>query len=285
MVAKRRAFPSPKRSPDEQPVAKWRQRLHEVIFEAETPMGRAFDLTLLAMIVVSVVAVMLETVQGIGDIYRRAFFYTEWVLTILFTIEYVLRLLSVRRPSSYALSFYGLVDLLAILPTYMSFLLPGTQSLLVVRVLRLLRLFRLLKLTHFVDHGVLLGEALRASRFKIGVFLGWVLGLVTILGALMYLIEGPEHGFSSIPRSIYWAIITLTTVGYGVVTPQTTLGQIIAAGVMILGYCIIAVPTGIVSAELARGPVEEVTTTCCPSCSLEGHDLDATHCKFCGATL
>ena len=269
----------------DKPLSPWRRRLHEIIFEAETPAGHAFDFVLIAMIFLSVAAVMLETVQGIGDVYRRALFRIEWALTILFTIEYVLRLMSVKTPSRYARSFYGIVDLLAIVPTYLSFFLPGTQSFLVVRVLRLLRLFRLLKLTHFVNQGVFLGEALRASRYKIVVFLGWVLGLVTILGAMMYLIEGPEHGFTSIPRSIYWAIITLTTVGYGVVTPQTSLGQMMAAFVMILGYCIIAVPTGIVSAELARTPEGPVTTHCCPDCSREGHEVDAVHCKYCGSLL
>jgi len=268
----------------ERPEAHWRRQLHAVIFEAETPAGRAFDLALLWLILLSVVAVLLETIVSVrasnGPTLRRV----EWGFTLVFTIEYVLRLLCVKQPIRYARSFFGLVDLLAILPTYASLFLPGSQSLLVIRGLRLMRLFRILKLTHFVSEGNQLFWALRASRHKITVFLGWILGTVTILGALMYLIEGEESGFTSVPRGVYWAIVTLTTVGYGDITPQTTPGQILSAFVMILGYCIIAVPTGIVSAEIARAP-RRVTTEACTHCSREGHDADAEFCKFCGAKL
>jgi voltage-gated potassium channel len=265
---------------------KWRPRLHEVIFEADTRLGRAFDLILLWCIIISVLAVLLESVASIRERYGTPLRVAEWFFTILFTIEYVLRLMSVGRPARYAVSFFGVVDLLAIVPTYLSVLLPGAQTLLVIRALRLLRVFRILKLARFVEEARVLGQALRASRHKITVFFGTVLTLVVILGTLMYLIEGEAHGFNSIPRSIYWAIVTLTTVGYGDIAPETVLGQILASVVMILGYSIIAVPTGIVSVELSkvtRG--SRVSTQACPQCSAEGHDSDAVHCKYCGAKL
>ncbi len=262
----------------------WRAYLHEVIFEAETPLGRGFDILLLWMILLSVIAVMLETVASIRASHGALLRALEWGFTIAFTIEYVARLACVKRPYLYATSFFGVVDLLAIVPTYLSLMIPGSQSLLVIRALRLMRLFRILKLARFVREGNDLFLALRGSRRKIIVFLGWILGLVTILGSLMYVVEGAAGGFTSVPRGVYWAIVTLTTVGYGDITPQTTLGQMISAFVMILGYCIIAVPTGIVSAEMAK-EASPSTTAACPACSREGHDFNAAYCKFCGHVL
>jgi voltage-gated potassium channel len=209
----------------------------------------------------------------------------EWVFTLLFTIEYLVRLLCVGRPLRYALSFYGLVDLLAIIPTYLSLIIAGTQSLIVIRAIRLLRVFRVLKLAHFVGEARLLQAALRASLRKIIVFLGAVLTLVLIIGAMMYLVEGEEHGFSNIPESIYWAIVTMTTVGYGDIAPETLLGKILASLVMIMGYGIIAVPTGIVTVELVGARKTRVSTQACPECATEGHDWDAKYCKHCGAKM
>ena len=264
--------------------SRWRARLHEVIFEADTPAGRAFDVGLLVAIVVSVVAVMLESVPGIRREYGGALRAVEWTLTVAFTIEYALRLVAVDRPGRYARSFFGLADLLAVAPTYLALVLPEAQSLMVIRAIRLLRVFRILKLAHFLDEAQQLVLALRASRRKITVFLGGVVTIVVIMGALMYLVEGEEHGFTSIPTSMYWAVVTMTTVGYGDVAPKTPLGQLLAAVLMILGYAIIAVPTGIVSVELAKTG-RAVSRQACPACGAEGHDVDATHCKYCGAHL
>ena len=263
----------------------WRAQLHEIIFEADTRIGRLFDVVLLWCILLSVLAVLLESVHQIRDQYGLGLRIAEWAFTILFTVEYVLRLTCVGRPVRYAFSFFGLVDLLAIVPTYLSVLLPGAQSLLVIRALRLLRVFRILKLVQFVQEARILAQALRASRHKIVVFLGTVLTLVLILGTLMYLIEGEANGFDSIPRGIYWAIVTLTTVGYGDIAPSTVLGQMLASIAMILGYAIIAVPTGIVTVELSRASNKQISTQACPQCSAEGHDPDAKHCKYCGAKL
>ncbi|MFV2073298.1 MAG: ion transporter [Thermoanaerobaculales bacterium] len=262
-----------------------RQKLHEIIFEAETPAGKAFDVALMLVIVLSVVAVMLESTSAIQARYGPLLRTFEWVVTILFTIEYLLRLYCVGKPARYARSFFGIVDLLAILPTYLSVIIPGAQTLLVIRALRLLRVFRVLKLGHFVGEASELRAALRASARKIIVFLGAVLTVVVIVGSLMYLIEGEANGFTSIPVSIYWAIVTMTTVGYGDIAPQTALGKILASAVMILGYGIIAVPTGIVSVELAGVSRRRITTEACPECGAEGHDGDADFCKFCGAGL
>lgn len=267
------------------PLSPQRERLHEIIFEAETPAGKAFDVALLVVILISIVAVCLESVAAISDRYGPPLRALEWAITILFTVEYVLRLYSVRNPWRYALSFYGLVDLLSILPTYLSVFLPGSQSLLVIRALRLLRIFRILKLAHFVGEARMLRAALRASVRKITVFLGTILTIVVIVGALMYMIEGAEHGFSSIPQSIYWAIVTMTTVGYGDIAPQTVPGKIIASMVMIMGYAIIAVPTGIVTVELASSVKSSVRTDACPACGADGHAADANHCRYCGTRL
>jgi voltage-gated potassium channel len=273
-------------SATETPSAGWRARLHEIIFEADTSAGRLFDFALIWLILLSVATVILESVRHIREQYGDSLYALEWFFTLLFTVEYLMRLMSVRRPLRYATSFFGVVDLLAIIPTYLSIFVPGSQYLLVIRILRLLRVFRLLKLSEYVTEANTLRRALRASRRKISVFLSAVVLLVIIIGALMYVIEGEEHGFTSIPVSIYWAIVTLTTVGYGDLSPRTPFGQILASIVMIVGYGIIAVPTGIVSVELAQAARQQnVTTQSCPSCGAEGHDPDALCCKYCGANL
>jgi len=262
-----------------------RQRLHEIIFEANTLEGKNFDIALLCAIVLSVAAVMLESVTDIRREYEFWLRAAEWFFTILFTIEYVLRLYCVDRPLRYARSFYGIVDLLAIVPTYLSVLLPGAQSLLVVRALRLLRVFRVMKLAHFVGEARVRRRALRASMPKITVFLGAVITIVVIVGTVMYMVEGDQAGFTSIPLSIYWAIVTMTTVGYGDLAPVTVAGRTLAATLMILGYGIIAVPTGIVSVELSTAVRQLFRNEACPGCGAEGHDEDATHCKHCGTEL
>jgi len=271
----------------EPPATPRRARLHEIIFEAETRAGRLFDLALIWLILLSVATVILESVRFIREQYGELLYALEWFFTVLFTLEYLLRLLSVRRPLRYATSFFGVVDLLAIIPTYLSILVPGSQYLLVIRILRLLRVFRLFKLSEYVTEADTLRRALHASRRKISVFLSAVMLLVVIIGALMYVIEGEENGFTSIPVSIYWAIVTLTTVGYGDVSPRTAVGQMLASLVMIIGYGIIAVPTGIVSVELAHAAraQQEASAQSCPACEAGDHDFDAVYCKYCGATL
>ena len=265
-----------------------RRRLHTIIFEAETPIGKAFDVGLLLSILVSVVAVCLESVESVRDSHGELLIRIEWFLTAAFTVEYLLRLYCVARPLKYARSFFGVVDLLSILPTYLSLVFASAHSLLVIRALRLLRIFRVFKLGQFVRDADVLTRALAASRRKIMVFLGGVVVLVLILGTLMYMVEGEENGFTSIPESVYWAIVTLTTVGYGDIAPATVLGKFIASCVMIIGYAIIAVPTGIVSVEMHRAGREhsaEVSTQACPSCSVEGHHPRARHCDQCGTLL
>lgn len=263
----------------------WQQKLHEVIFEADTPAGKAFDVALIITILVSVFVVMLDSVESIRLRHGETLYYLEWFFTILFTIEYVLRLSCVGRPSLYARSFFGIVDLLAILPTYISVFTPSSRYLLVIRLLRVLRVFRVLKIVRFVQETQQLQRALIASRRKIFVFFFTVISAVVIFGSLMYVIEGSEGGFSSIPRSIYWAIVTLTTVGYGDIAPQTSIGQALAAVIMLLGYSIIAVPTGIVGVEMAREAKRGITTQSCPRCSYGAHDPDAVYCKICGMKL
>jgi voltage-gated potassium channel len=265
--------------------SRWRLKLHEIIFEADTPAGKWFDVLLILSILISVVMVMLDSVSAIQKTHGRILLLGEWFFTILFTIEYGLRLLSVGRPLAYATSFFGVVDLLAILPTYLSFIIPGAQYFLVIRILRVLRIFRIFKLVQYVGEAGLLIQALRASRRKMTVFLFTVLTLVTIFGSLIYLIEDPKDGFTSIPKSIYWSIVTLTTVGYGDISPQTNIGQLVAALIMITGYAIIAVPTGIVTVELSRAFKRKISTQACPECSAEGHDSDAKFCKYCGSRL
>jgi voltage-gated potassium channel len=263
-----------------------RARLHTVIFEADTPAGRAFDLSLLVAIFASVVVVMLESVASVRARAGAELRALEWAFTLLFTVEYLLRLFSVRRPLRYAVSVFGLIDLLAILPTYLSVLVPGAQSLLVVRLLRLLRIFRVLKLAEYLIESRTLAQAMRASRRKIEVFLLVVVTIVVIVGALMYVIEGEENGFTSIPLSIYWAVVTLTTVGYGDLAPVTTLGRMLSILLMLTGYGIIAVPTGIVTAELTRGSgLGPISSQACPSCGLGAHEHDAVYCRRCGTKL
>jgi len=264
--------------------AQWRDTLHAVIFEAETPAGKWFDILLIVSILASVCAVMLDSVSSINSRYGDLLNAVEWFFTIVFSIEYLLRLICVGRPLLYATSFFGIVDLLAIIPTYISLIIPGTKYLLVVRILRILRIFRVLKLVQYMGEALLLMKALRASSRKITVFLFTVLTLVVIFGSLMYLIEGAQNGFTSIPRSIYWAIVTLTTVGYGDISPRTSIGQLLAAFIMILGYSIIVVPTGIVTVELSQVSAKKATRSC-RECSAEGHDADAVFCKYCGAEL
>jgi voltage-gated potassium channel len=257
------------------------------MFEADTPAGKTFDVALLLAIVLSVLAVMLESVSSIRAAHGTSLLRLEWFLTLLFTVEYGLRLASVKQPLRYARSFFGIVDLLAILPTYLSMLLPGAQSLLVIRGLRLLRIFRVFKLGQFLGEASILQTALTRSRHKIAIFLGTILILVTILGAAMYLIEGGDHGFTSIPLAVYWAIVTMTTVGYGDVAPQTAAGKTLASIVMILGYSILAVPTGIVTAEIVESVQRDrqPTTRGCPHCTSEGHSLTARFCQDCGGEL
>lgn len=261
-----------------------RRQLHTIIFEADTPAGKAFDLVLLGAILLSVIVVMLESVEALSARYGFWFRLVEWVLTVLFTIEYVLRIYAVRQPWHYIRSFYGIIDFVAILPSYLSIFISGAQMLLVVRALRLLRVFRILKLVYFLAEARMLARALYASRGKISVFLFFVVLMVIIIGAIMYLVEGPQNpGFRNIPLSIYWAIVTLTTVGFGDITPQTGLGQFLSALVMILGYAVLAVPTGIVTLELVRD--QSTNTQACPNCGADGHDNNAVYCKFCGHVL
>jgi voltage-gated potassium channel len=263
----------------------FRSRLHQIIFEADTPAGKAFDVGLIGCILLSVLLVILESVAELRKTYGSAMVSAEWFFTIAFTIEYFFRLIAVRRPVYYATSFFGIVDLLAIVPTYLSVFVPGTQSLLVIRIFRLLRVFRIFKLAEYLGQAHVLTTALRASRPKIIVFLLAVSATVVTMGALMYLVEGDKSGFTSIPIGIYWAIVTMTTVGFGDITPKTPLGQALASLLMIVGYGIIAVPTGIVTTELARASFPPPTTQACPNCSAQGHDADAKFCKYCGSAL
>ena len=270
-----------------QPTDPWKETIHEIIFEADTPLGRLFDILLFAFILGSVLVVMLESMETMSDEVHRLFYILEWIFTIFFTIEYGLRLYSTYKPIKYATSVLGIIDLLAILPTYLSLFIVGTQSLMVIRALRLLRIFRVFKLGTYLRHGQLIVNSLRQSIPKITVFFLFVLVLVTIIGSIMYLIEsGPESGFTNIPKSIYWAIVTLTTVGYGDITPQTGVGQMLSAVVMMLGYCIIAIPTGIIAVDLYTSKVEgDISTMVCRYCADDDHDYKAVYCKTCGELL
>jgi voltage-gated potassium channel len=262
-----------------------RERLDQIISGTDTPAGRAFDVVLLWAILLSVFVVMLESVSGIRREYGVLLRAAEWFFTILFSVEYLLRLYSSPRPLRYARSFFGLVDLLAVAPTYLSLFVPGTQALIVIRGLRLLRVFRVLKLGQYLGEAHVLMSALRASRPKITVFLGGVLTTVLMAGSAMYLIEGEEHGFTSIPTAMYWAIVTMTTVGYGDIAPATVLGQTLASLLMILGYGVIAVPTGIVSAELVEAKRHPGHVQVCAACGISEHAPDAEHCRRCGVKL
>ena len=265
----------------------WRERWRQIIFEADTVPGKAFDVVLLALILASVLAVMLESVASVRAAAGAELRVAEWIFTVLFSAEYLARLVVVDRPLRYARSFFGLVDLLSILPSYLSLVLPGAESLLVIRAFRLLRVFRVFKLGRFLGEQNLLLTSLRMSRAKVLVFLATVLILDLIVGSAMYLIEGPESGFTSIPTAMYWAIVTMTTVGYGDIAPATPAGQILASILMILGYSIIAVPTGIITAgivEASRLP-DTITTRSCPHCTSEGHLPSARYCRDCGGQL
>ncbi|MCL6273101.1 ion transporter [Muricauda sp. 2012CJ35-5] len=270
----------------------WRNTIHEIIYEADTPLGKIFDIVLVFLIVLSVVLVMLESVKEIDANHHKLLLTLEWVVTIFFSLEYIARLISIRRPWKYVFSFYGIVDFVSTIPLYLSYILAGSQVLLAIRAFRLLRIFRILKLVKFLGEASQLKAALKASRAKIAVFIYVVLILSVMLGTAMYLIESDEAGFTSIPRSIYWTIVTLTTVGYGDIAPQTNLGQFFATVIMILGYGIIAVPTGIVTVEFSKhqkgkkgNHLVHTNTQACPSCTAEGHRDDATHCYNCGELL
>ena len=276
---------------DKKDFSPFRERLYEIIFEADTPKGKVFDIVLLLFIIGSVIVVMLETVPQLDEKYQTLFLILEWVFTVFFTVEYITRLYTVHSPKKYATSFYGIVDLLSIIPTYISFVLPGAQSFMVIRSLRLLRVFRIFKLGHFMVEGQIIIKALKESRNKIMVFLFFIMIMVTIFGSIMYLVEGTfgNPGFSSIPKSVYWAVVTLTTVGYGDISPQSGFGQFLASIIMILGYAVIAVPTGIVTSEFTKGykskKAKVVTSQVCSFCLKEGHADDADFCKFCGGSL
>lgn len=274
-----------KRYSEGEPLSPWRERLHEIIFEADTPTGKLFDTVLIFAITLSVIAVMLDSVEAIRYEYGFWLNWIEWGFTLLFLIEYIFRLISVRKPLLYATSFLGIVDLISILPSFIGIFYAGAETLLVIRVLRVLRVFRVFKLAEYLGEADALMQALRSSRRKIMVFLYTVFIFVVIFGSIMYLVEGEENGFTSIPRAVYWAIITLTTVGYGDIVPHTHLGQMIASTVMIMGYAIIAVPTGIYSTELAKVYRQKVTNNACPACGEDGHDSDAQYCKYCGGAL
>lgn len=272
-------------SENQQPKTKWRATLYRVIFEADTSAGKFFDIMLLVVILMSVVVVMLDSVGSIQQKYGGILSVLEWLFTILFTIEYLLRLICVNSQRRYAGSFFGVVDLLAVIPTYLSLFLPGSHFFMVIRVVRLLRIFQIFEFEQYVKEAKMLGIALRASRRKIVVFLLTVFTLVIILGSVLYVVEGPERGFTSIPRSIYWAIVTLTTVGYGDLSPKTNFGQTLAAIIMILGYSIIVVPTGFVTVEMTRTFERQQNKKECTRCKAVDHESDAEFCRHCGTKL
>ena len=261
-----------------------KDRLHEIIFEADTKKGKLFDVILLIAILISVFGVILSSVESIEKEYGHFLRFIEWLFTILFTIEYILRIYSIKKPFKYIFSFMGIIDFLSIIPTYLVFLYSPIHVLVDIRAIRLIRIFRVFKLSRYLRGANIMQIALKSSRPKIIVFLLSVILIVIILGTLMYIVEGQKNGFDNIPKSIYWSVVTLTTVGYGDVVPVTIIGKFLASIIMILGYGIIAVPTGIVSAAIAKS-VSKVTTQSCRVCSKEGHDLDAKHCKFCGSIL
>jgi voltage-gated potassium channel len=263
-----------------------RLKMYEIIFEADTKAGRIFDVVLLCLIIASVLIILVESMPPMKQRFGSELNIIEWIFTIIFTAEYAARVWAVPYKRKYIFSFFGIIDLVSVLPTYLGIFFAGAQSLMVIRILRLLRVFRIFKLSRFIGEGQNLTRAMKASQHKIIVFLLTVLTSVIIFGTLMYMIEGPANGFTSIPQSIYWAIVTMTTVGYGDIAPHTALGQTLASVIMILGYGIIAVPTGIVSAEMVQIKTrEKLTTQVCPHCLREGHDIDATFCKFCGGKL
>ena len=272
--------------PKEKGLLRWQMQLHELIYESETTAGKTFDIALLVFILTSIIVVMLDSVSALKARYGDLFFALEWFFTIVFTIEYVLRLICIRKPERYVFSALGLIDLLAIIPSYLSLIFAGAQSLMVLRALRLLRIFRIFRLVHFLSEMKFLSVAIKNSLRKISIFILFVLTSVVILGSIIYLVEGEEHGFTSIPQSVYWAIVTITTVGYGDIAPVTPLGQMIASFIMLLGYGIIAVPTGIITTEMAiAARSKKQDNRACPSCGREGHDEDAKFCKYCSWEL
>lgn len=262
-----------------------KERLHQIIYEAETTEGKTFDIILIIAILLSVLTVMFDSTQEASKEYKTIIYFAEYFFTILFTVEYILRIYCIKKPTSYIFSFYGIVDLIAILPTYLMFFLPGAQFLSTIRILRVIRIFRVLKLATYLKESSVLMQAILASKRKITVFLFFIVILITFLGSLIYVIEGPNNGFSSIPQCIYWAIVTITTVGYGDLVPVTALGKAFASLFMIIGYGIIAVPTGIVTTEISKAILRQENTICCPNCAKEGHDLNAGYCSRCGHKL
>jgi len=265
----------------------WKTKIHEIIYEADTPAGKLFDVVLLMAIIASIVLVMLESVKSFDNKFHNFLNISEWVITILFSLEYIARIISVKKPLKYITSFYGVIDLLSTIPKYLSLIFVGTHALVALRALRLLRVFRILKLARYLGASNNLLVALKASRVKISVFLFAVVIISIILGTIMYLVEGEENGFTNIPKSVYWCIVTLTTVGYGDIAPQTPLGQFIASLVMVLGYGIIAVPTGIVTAEMTKTKETDIhtNTQSCPNCSAGNHKDQAEFCYECGYQL
>lgn len=266
-----------------QKISSVRNRLSTIIFGTDTPAGRLFDLVLIYSILISVAAVVLDSVSALHQRFGMWFFYIEWFFTLLFTVEYVVRVYISARPLKYIFSFFGLVDLISVLPSYLALIVTGANYLLIIRTVRVLRVFRVLKLVRYMSEASLLMRSLYMGRRKIVIFFFTVIVLSIIFGCLMFLIEGPEHGFTSIPRSIYWTIVTITTVGYGDITPQTVLGQFISVLAMLTGYSIIAIPTGIVTAELATELGRMRSQKVCPGCGRAGHEEDARYCKYCGA--
>lgn len=271
---------------NDQSVKNWKYKLHEVIYEADTPIGKWFDIVLIFLILSSIILVVLESVEPFDSQFHDFLYICEWVITILFTIEYIARFLSINKPFKYVFSFYGIIDLLSTIPLYLSFIFPGSQVLIVIRAVRLLRLFRILKMVKFIGEARKLKEALWNSRTKITVFIFAIMVLSVIIGTIMYLVEGKEAGFTSIPKGIYWTIVTLTTVGFGDMVPLTPLGQTISVIVMVMGYGIIAVPTGIVSAEFSKqNKLIHTNTQACPNCNAHYHNDNAKYCYNCGNLL
>jgi len=264
----------------------WKNTLHEVIFEADTRAGKLFDIVLLILILGSVATVMLESVNPIRIEHGQTLNIIEWVLTILFSIEYITRIISIKKPFKYIFSFYGLIDLLSILPTYLGLFITGASSMAAIRSIRLLRVFRILKLARYLKEAAAFKSILIAMRPKIIVFLVAIFSIVTIMGTVIYMIEDPKDGFTSIPRCVYWAVVTLTTVGYGDIAPQTVLGQVFASFIMVMGYSIIVIPTVfVVTSSMLSSRETTLNTKSCPSCSQEGHDNNAEFCKYCGDSL
>ncbi|WP_340122761.1 ion transporter [Methylobacter svalbardensis] len=269
-------------------IETFRHTLYQIIYQANTPAGKGFDIALMILILISVLTITLDSVADISQRYGEQLATAEWVFTTLFTVEYILRIFCIHRPIKYIISFYGLIDLLAIVPSYLGIFISDSHYLQVIRILRVLRIFRVLKLVRFINQSNLLINALMASRLKITIFMFTISTLLVIFGSAMYLIEGPEHGFANIPVSIYWAVVTLTTVGFGDITPQTDLGRAISAVVMISGYTIIAVPTGIFTAELSQEMKRQNTRVderVCSKCRKIGHEMEANYCRICGTEL